>query len=220
MDLADSKNVFGPEDVEAEEPAFLEALRQREGQAYEALFLRYGPNLIRTAATYLGGTGLAEEAVQEALLAVYQNIETFEGRSRLKTWVFRILINRAMKTAIRERRVVSFSDVAASSDDHAAWLAGEGLDVKSGAWASPPVSWDPERLALSEELRGILVEAIEALPESQRLVVMLRDVEGFDSREAAELLELSEANQRVLLHRGRARVRKALTWYLAEGVGR
>jgi RNA polymerase sigma-70 factor (ECF subfamily) len=157
---------------------------------------------------------VAEEVVQEAWLNVLRGIDRFEGRSSLKTWIFRILTNTAKTRARREGRSVPFSAVL---DDEAAVdpdrFQAEGY--WRGYWSAPVSRWElPEgRLLVAEEL-AVIERAISDLPPLQASVVTMRDVAGFDSTEVCNVLELSESNQRVLLHRGRSRVRQALEEYM------
>jgi RNA polymerase sigma-70 factor (ECF subfamily) len=161
-------------------------------------------NFVRTDA-------LAEDVVQDTWLAVVRGLDGFEGRASLKTWIFHILVNRARTRAVREARTVPFSSL---SDD----VAQEGPAVdpalfdRDGRWARAPqtLDADPEHHLLATELRGRLVDAVAELPEAQRTVIALRDLVGLPSEEVCELLELSDGNQRVLLHRARTRVRAAL----------
>src|SRR5581483_9620291 len=134
-------------------------------------------------------------------LGVLQGFDRFEGRSSLKTWVFRILVNRAMTRGAREARSVPV-DFSEPAEDPARFAPG-------GGWASPPVRWDeqPESSLLSAETLGVVRGAIEALPPMQRLVITMRDLEGFTPEETCNALEITETNQRVLLHRARAKVR-------------
>ena len=147
-------------------------------------------------------------------------IDRFEGRSSLKTWVYRILVNKAKTRGVRESRTVPFSALAPEDDERA--VPEERFrrrdDLWPGHWASPPRALDtvPEERLLARETRGRIAEALEALPESQRVVVTLRDVAGWDSDEVCDALGLSEGNQRVLLHRGRAKLRAALERYIEE----
>jgi RNA polymerase sigma-70 factor (ECF subfamily) len=165
---------------------------------------------------------VAEEVVQETWLAVLQGIDRFEGRSSLKTWLFRILTNRAKTRGEREGRTVPFSALA-----DAAEVEGEEPAVdpdrfygsehpNAGLWVDVPQRWadTPERRLLSGEVQELVADAIAALPPSQRAVISLRDVEGWSSEEVCNVLELSETNQRVLLHRARTKVRRALETYL------
>ena len=148
--------------------------------------------------------------MQEAWVAVLNGIGRFEGRSSLKTWIFRILTNIAKTRGQREGRSVPFSSLAA--DDEPA--VDPDRFRADGHWASPPPSWGPEERLLGAETRAVVDGAIAALPPSQALVISMRDVEGFSAEEACNALDISETNQRVLLHRARSKVRQALEDYL------
>lgn len=193
-------------------------LRRGDESAFRDLIETYGPSLLRLAMTYVGSHAVAEEVVQDTWVGVLRGIERFEGRSSLKTWVFTILANTAKTRGVRERRTIPLSSLAPSDGD-----AEPAVDPErffAGRWATPPSTWGdlPEQAVLAGETRRRLVEAIERLPEMQRRVVTLRDVEGWPANEVCELLDLSEANQRVLLHRGRSKVRAALEPHLTAEV--
>ncbi len=172
---------------------------------------------------YTPTRAVAEDVVQETWLGVLQGLDRFEGRSSLKTWIFRILTNRAKTRGTRERRSIPFSSFADPSADgpepavDPSRFHGED-DRWPHGWASPPTSWDevPEDRLLSSETLGKVAEAIASLSGAQREVITLRDVEGWTSAEVCNHLGLSETNQRVLLHRARAKVRSALEEYLQD----
>ena len=192
------------------------ALRAGDEGAFIALVERYHAPLLRLAMTYVRDCSVAEEVVQETWLGVLRGLERFERRSLVKTWIFRILTNTAKTRAVRERRSVPFSSLTSGTDDGPSveperFLAATH-PVWPGHWASPPRSWDdiPERHLESKEVREVIEAAIAALPPVQGQVISLRDIEGWSSEEVCELLELSAANQRVLLHRARSKVRAAL----------
>lgn len=205
----------------------VEALRAGDEAAFSYLLDRYHNALIRTALLYVSSRAIAEEVVQETWLGVLQGIQRFEGRSSLKTWLFRILMNRAQTRGQREHRSIPFSDFAFTdreADDpaveperflpasHARW---------PGHWMQPPRAWDeiPEERFLSQEMRGVLLQAIDQLPPQQRQVISLRDLEGWSAGEVCNALNLSETNQRVLLHRARSKARHALEQYLERARG-
>jgi RNA polymerase sigma-70 factor (ECF subfamily) len=199
------------------EAGLVAALRAGDEAAFAALAREYHASLLRVAQIYVSSRAVAEEVVQETWLAVLQGLDRFEGRSTLKTWIFRILANRAKTRAVREGRTIPFS---ALHPDRVPEPAVEPERFRGsedprwpGHWASPPQAWPEEKL-LTAETRDKLAEAIDSLPATQRAVISLRDVEGWSAEEVCNALELSETNQRVLLHRARAKVRKALEGYL------
>jgi len=198
-----------------EEQQLLAALRAGDEAAFKQLIDRYHASLVRVAQAYVPTRALAEEVAQETWLAVLEGIDRFEGRSSLKTWLFRILTNRAKTRGMRERRSLPFSSL--ESDEGA-------VDVDRfrgpeeqwpGHWSAPPRGFPEERL-LANETRGVIEQAIAQLPPTQRTVITLRDVEGWSSEEVCNALTLSETNQRVLLHRARSAVRAALERYLGD----
>src|SRR5438034_3118098 len=173
--------------------------------------------MLRVAQMYVRTRAVAEEVVQETWIGVIRGIDSFEGRSSLKTWIFRILTNTAKTRAEREARTVPLSALAPSEhEDEPAVDPSRFLDQQHarwpGHWASPPPRWNelPEEHLAGRETLDSLKSAIEALPPAQRQVIVLRDIEGWGADEVCELLNLSEANQRVLLHRARSKVRQAL----------
>jgi RNA polymerase sigma-70 factor (ECF subfamily) len=193
-------------------------LRRGDEFAFVELIDRYGATMLRVAQMYVRDRATAEEVVQETWLAVLNGIDRFEGRSSLKTWLFRILTNRAKTRGEREGRVLPFSALAGASDeadepsvDPDRFL---GLDSPHpGAWAAPPRAW-PQDKVLERETLDVIEMAIERLPEAQREVILLRDVEGWTPMEVAHALEITDGNERVLLHRARSKVRAALEEYL------
>jgi RNA polymerase sigma-70 factor, ECF subfamily len=200
-----------PQDEDAK---LLSSLRTGDEAAFAALIDKYGPSLLRLASLYVPSRSVAEEVVQETWLAVLTGLERFEGRSSLKTWLFRILTNKAKTRGQRESRIRPFSSFAADGDE-----GDTAVDVdrfaRDGHWVAPPRGVPEERL-LAGETRRVVEEAIAALPPNQRAVITLRDVEGLSAGEACNVLGLSETNQRVLLHRARAKVRAALERYLED----
>ena len=175
--------------------------------------------MVRVAQTYVPSRAVAEEVVQETWIAVMRGIEGFEGRSSLKTWIFRILANVAMRRGERESRSVPFSALAAAEDtgepsvDPDRFLPADH-ELFPGHWAVMPARWPtPEEGLLAGETRDVIARAIEELPKAQRTVIALRDVEGWSSEEVCEALEITAGNQRVLLHRARATVRTAIEEY-------
>jgi RNA polymerase sigma-70 factor (ECF subfamily) len=176
--------------------------------------------MVRVASYYVRSQAVAEEVTQEAWLAVIQGLDRFEGRSSLRTWIFRILANQARLRGTRESRSIPFSTLG---DDEPAVdpKRFRGSDDRwAGHWAISPNWWSdvPADRLVDAETRSVVDEAIRALPEGQREVITLRDLEGWTSEEACEFLTISAANQRVLLHRARGRVRAALEAYVAQVV--
>jgi RNA polymerase sigma-70 factor (ECF subfamily) len=201
------------------EAGLVAALRAGDEVAFTELTRTYHASLLRVAQIYVSSRAVAEEVVQETWLAVLQGLDRFEGRSSLKTWIFSILANRAKTRAVREGRTIPFS---ALQPERVPEPAVEPERFRSpedprwpGHWASPPQAW-PEQRLLAGETREKLAEAIESLPANQRAVISLRDVEGWSAEEVCNALEITETNQRVLLHRARSKVRKALEGYLGE----
>jgi RNA polymerase sigma-70 factor (ECF subfamily) len=201
-----------------EDRELVKRLRDGDESAFVELIDRYGAMMLRVAQMYVRDRGTAEEVVQETWLAVLNGIDRFEERSSLKTWLFRILTNRAKTRGQRDGRMVPFSALAGAGDD-----ADEpsvdpdrflGPDSPHpGAWAAPPVPWPQEKLLEAETL-NVIEMAIEMLPEAQREVILLRDVDGWTPMEVSEVLDITDGNQRVLLHRARSKVRAALEEYL------
>jgi RNA polymerase sigma-70 factor (ECF subfamily) len=196
----------------------LAGLRAGDEGTFRNLFARHYPAMKRIARSYVASDAVAEEVIQETWLAVVTGIERFEGRSALTTWIFSILMNQAKSHSSRERRSLPFSSVGSSEPNRPAVDADRFQrdgDAWPGHWATPPRPWEkPERRLLSLEARERLKSALGQLPERQRLIVGLRDVEGLTAEEVCDRLRLSQENQRVLLHRGRSRLRAVLEEYL------
>jgi len=205
------EHVLSREDAE-----LVDGLRARDEAAFAALTRMYGAGMLRVARMYVSSRAVAEEVVQESWLAVLNGIDRFEGRSSLKTWLFRIVANTAKTRGVREARSRPFSS-----------FGGEGASVPPerflgadarfpGHWAVPPASWAgvPEERLLAAETMDVIRRTIERLPPSQRAVLTLRDLEGLSTDEVCNALHLTETNGRVLLHRARAKVRAALEEYL------
>jgi RNA polymerase sigma-70 factor (ECF subfamily) len=192
------------EDTEDGDRELLARLRAGEEQAFVLLVARHHTSMLRIAGSFVSSTAVAEEVVQDTWLGVLRGIDEFAGRSSFKTWLLRILVNRARSTGMREHRSVAVGDAGPVVDR-------SRFDA-SGAWMSPPQHWveDSDDRLLAETLAGTIETALAELPPRQREVVMLRDVDGLSGQEVCEALELSDANQRVLLHRGRSQLRQAL----------
>ncbi|MBA3690180.1 MAG: sigma-70 family RNA polymerase sigma factor [Actinobacteria bacterium] len=199
--------------------ALIERLRAGDETAFGALVARHQPQMLRVARMYVSTYAVAEEVVQEAWLGILQGLDRFEGRSSLRTWMYRILTNIAKTRGQREGRSVPFSGLTGGDADAPAvdetWFQGP-TDRSPGGWASLPKDWRgiPEERLLGHEVRALVRTAIDELPPMQAQVIRLRDLQGWPSTEVCNALEISETNQRVLLHRARARVRRALEGYL------
>jgi RNA polymerase sigma-70 factor (ECF subfamily) len=201
----------------------LAGLRAGDETAFRALVKRYHPTMRRVAMSYVKSLSVADEVVQETWLAVIRGLPRFEERSSLKTWIFRIVINRAQSRAVREQRTTPFSSLvgpdseAGPTVDPDRFIEGGTFD---GYWSVSPSRFCdlPEERLLASETRTILGQAINDLPARQQQVLRLRDVEGWDAEEVCESLGLSAGNQRVLLHRARAQLRSVLEAHFREGV--
>jgi RNA polymerase sigma-70 factor, ECF subfamily len=203
------------------EDRLIEGLKRRDEAAFVDLVARYQGPLLRLALVYARSHAVAEEIVQDAWLAVLQGIDKFERRASFKTWLFRILVNRAQTRAEREGRMLPFSALGdAIEGDEPAVPPDRFLGAMDPHWpfhwAVPPKAWggSPEEQLMSRETLGLIGRAIDTLPPAQREVITLRDVEGLTSDEACNVLGITETNQRVLLHRARSRVRGVLERHL------
>ena len=204
----------------ADDRRTIAALLRGDEDTFRELVERYHGSLLRLALMYVRTRSAAEEVVQDTWLGVLRGLPAFEGRSSLKTWIYRILVNQARTRGVRESRSVPFSALGDDADpavDPDRFLPGDH-PAYPGHWATPPRRWDgaPEALLLAAETHDLVLSAIAELPPQQREVITLRDVEGWSSAEVREALELTEANQRVLLHRARAKVRARLERYFDE----
>ena len=215
------------EGTSAKEIELLARLRAGDEMAFASLVDDLHGPLLALARTFTSSRSLAEDIVQETWVAVIRGLPRFEERSALRTWIYGILVRRARTMAAREARermVAASGDAAGASRARTAgsateWRLGGG---RRGLWEEAPVPWaldDPAAIQEGEEALQVVARALEALPENQRRVVRLRDVEGLPARDVCNILHVSETNQRVLLHRGRAAVRRALDRYVREGVG-
>ncbi len=196
------------------------ALRAGEEAAFSQLVDTFGRSMLRVASLYVRDRAVAEEVVQEVWIGVMRGIDRFEGRASLRTWLFSILVNTAKTRGAREARSVPF---AALGDDAVQPAVPEDRFLADGTawpghWTNGPAQWGaPLDRLLSRETRDVIAGAIDRLPEMQRRVVSLRDVEGWSSGEVCNVLEISETNQRVLLHRARSRLREAIERSAIEG---
>ena len=202
----------------ASDEQIVAALRAGDERTFRELFERSYPMMKRVARSYVASDAVAEEIVQDTWMAIVTGIERFEGRSALGTWMFSILTNQAKSHSARERRALPFSSIGPTEPDEPSVDPDRFQtddEAWPGHWATPPRPWQkPERRLLALEARQQLKQALAELPERQRLIVVLRDVEGLSAEEVCDLLALSQENQRVLLHRGRSRLRAFLEEYL------
>ena len=195
-----------------EDAAFVARLRAGDQGSYRELVRRHHTGLVRLARVFCRVHATAEEVVQETWIAVLTGIGGYSGEAPLRAWISGIVVNKARSRAVRDGRVRSFSDFAGRGDDDANGLDPERFTA-AGSWADPPALWDgptPERAAADRELLQHLAEEIESLPEAQRAVVLLRDVEGVDPTEICRMLGITDGNLRVLLHRARTKLRAAI----------
>lgn len=197
----------------------LRALRRGDEAAFSNLVNAYNSSLLRLARIYSPSREVAEDAVQETWIAALRGLDGFAGRATLRTWLCRILINIVRRRAAAESKTLPFSSL--TDVDHAAPTVAPDRFVRTGRdaghWASLPADWSrlPEDKLLSVELQEIIGDAVATLPAPQAIVITLRDVEGWASEEVCDLLDISGANQRVILHRARGKVRAVLESYLA-----
>ena len=224
--MSDQASASGAEEAASHaEFRVIEALRQGDEAAFARLVDQHHASLRRVAHLYVSNRAVADEVVQDTWLGVIQGMWAFEGRSSLKTWIFRILINHAKTRAVREGRTVPFARVGADDvGEPEAAVSPERFHpadhpTEPGHWTSPPRDFgtSPEGRLLAREAGEQLQKAIDALPPNQRLVLTLRDVEGCSTEEVCNVLGIQETNGRVLLHRARAKVRAALEPYLEGG---
>lgn len=203
----------GHYDAHVDDAALLTALRQGDENAFREIVARYQSSLVRVARYYVNSEASAEDVVQDTWLGVLRGLDRFEGRSSVKTWLFHILVNRARTTGEREHRTVPVDP------QHDTGLAAQRFN-EGGMWRDPPTPFtDAVDDALArEDLVALVHAAIARLPEPQRCVVTLRDVEGLTTSEVATLLTLTEANVRVIVHRGRTRVRADVESFVRGGV--
>ena len=215
--MTESETLVG---ATADDQRIIAGLRAGDGTVFAEVVDRYHGSLVRVAMRYVPSRAVAEEVVQDTWIGVIEGIDRFEGRSTFKTWLYKILIYRARARGERERRTTPMS--ALSGDGSAPSVPTErfrGSDALwAGHWATPPRRWDgdAEDRLLAGETSSVINAAISELPLAQREVIMMRDLSQFSSVQVCDLLGITEANQRVLLHRARSRVRAALEDYLDE----
>jgi RNA polymerase sigma-70 factor, ECF subfamily len=204
-----------PEDT-VQDTEFAAHLREGDEKAFAKMIDNYGPALRRLARNYVPSAAVADEVVQETWLAVVEGIDAFEGRSSVKTWVFRIFLNIARREGGRERRSITLGSASGGDDEERSFDPGRFLPFDHpsapGHWRSFPQTWErrPDDEVVNHETMGVVADAIATLSPTQRKVITLRDVAGWSGGEVCGTLSLSEVNQRVLLHRARMRVRDAL----------
>jgi len=199
-----------------DESTLIAGLRDGDEAAFARLVDQHTPSMLRVARGYVPSREIAEEVVQETWIALVRGIDRFEGRSSLKTWLFTVMSNIAKARGVRERRDQEAAIAAATVDPSRFHGPGE---PGAGGWKEPPIAFlaGPEGSVLRDELRAVAQRELDKLPERQRAVVTLRDMLEFDSTEVCELLDVTVANQRVLLHRGRAAIRQVLEEYVRGG---
>ncbi|SDB50433.1 RNA polymerase sigma factor [Bauldia litoralis] len=193
-------------------------LRAGDEQAFRTVVTRHQASLIAVAQAFVRSRATAEEVVQDTWLAVIEGLDTFEGRSSLKNWIFAILANKARTRAVRDGRMVQVADFAGETGEDTP-AVDPARFKPSGAWADFPAAWDdltPERIVADKDMLARAGEAIASLPPGQRSVVTLRTIEHMEAAEVSVLLGISDANQRVLLHRARAALREAMERLLAD----
>jgi RNA polymerase sigma-70 factor (ECF subfamily) len=201
-----------------DDAAVVAALRAGDEAAFVRLVETLDPLLRRIARQYVSSDAAAADVVGDTWLAVVKGLDRFEGRSSLRTWIVRILMNQARTRGVRDQRSVPFSSVGGVDEDHAGFdpdrFQADG--PLAGAWSRPPADWStvPADRLEAAETRALVQAAIDGLPDPQRAVIMLRDVEGWSAAEVCDALGLTDGNQRVLLHRARGAVRRALAEYL------
>lgn len=206
------QSAVGRAESEKDDERLLQRLRAGEESAFAELIGCYAGSMLRLAGSFVSNSDAAQEVVQETWLAVLQGAERFEGRSRLKTWIFRILSNQAKTRGVRDKRIVPFSSLGDDSSEAFGAVVANRF-TEGGRWQQPPELWPsdaPDRVLMAQQSLRRLEQSIAALPPSQRIVVTLRDVEGLSSAEVCSVLQIAETNQRVLLHRARSRLRQAL----------
>jgi RNA polymerase sigma-70 factor (ECF subfamily) len=200
----------------------LAALRAGEEAAFRSLVEMYHARMVRLARTFVADTAVAEEVAQEAWVGVLRGLSRFEGRSSLQTWLFTILSNCARTRALREQRTVPFADLLDEDEEGEPVVSPTRFQSSGrwqGHWFDVPKRWSelPEEHILAQETLAVAQQAIDNLPPNQRAVILLRDVDGLGAAEVCNILQVSESNQRVLLHRARAKVQQALARYFGEG---
>lgn len=206
--------------VVKEDVALVVRLRQGDEMAFDELVTRHHSALIRMAMGYVADREVAEEVVQDTWMAVINGLDLFEGRSSLRTWIFGIMIHKAKDRGVREKRHMTFSSFESVDDDGEETIDPSRFHQSgewAGHWAFSPQPWDdqtPEKLLASQQAVNAMNKAIEALPQTLKDVLILRDVECVEAKEACDILKITETNLYVRLHRARERVRQAVEIYL------
>jgi len=216
------ETLYAPRVSPTSDALILDRLKAGDELVFAELLTDWSSSMLRLARTFVSSEASAEDVVQDTWIAVIQGIDRFEGRSSLRTWVYRILVNTAKKKGVREHRTIPSEGLSLMSDDRRPTVDPSRFrgpdDQYPGGWRAFPAPWpSAEGAALASEVRGEISQALETLPERQRVVITLRDVLGHSSDEVCAMLDISTANQRVLLHRARAGVRHQLAeYYLGE----
>lgn len=207
----------------SEDFRLVQALREGKEEAFSQLIEEYHSTLMRLARAYVSSDAVAEEVVQETWMGVLEGVKRFEGRSSIKTWIFRILTNRAKTRGQQERRYIPFQEMTPDTVEkehlHVPQEDIYSMTNVSSDWTLTTSRWEektPERLMLSKEILHEVEKAIQQLPRIQQLVIIFRDVEGLDAEEVCAMLDVTMTNQRVLLHRARMKVCKALMQSLGD----
>lgn len=203
----------------ADDEQLVAALRRGDERAFAWLLDQHDARLRIVARTFVSTDAVAEEVVQETWLGVILGIGRFEGRSSLKTWIYQILMNTARTRGVKERRSLPFSSVGGPHDDESWTGAFDPERFRSGGdwsgwWADPPKPWEPDEQLERAQVLDLVRDALTRLPDAQRIVMSLRDIDGWSSEEVCNVLGITQTNQRVILHRARARVRTALDPHL------
>jgi len=201
-------------ELRVDDAALADALRARDENSFRVVVDAWTPLMTRVARSHVSTDASADEVVQDTWVAVLKGIDGFEGRSSLRTWTFRILANIARTRGVREHRSVPLSSLGPAADQ--SQFRGPE-DEYPHHWKVFPLRWpSPEDAAVEAERAGLVAAAIAALPERQQLVITMRDVHGFDAEEVCAVMDLTPANQRVLLHRARTAVRAAVAAHYEE----
>lgn len=211
------------QDLASPDDELVMRLKAGDELAFRSLIDEYNAPLRRVARSYVATDAAADEVVQDTWVGVLRGIDRFEQRSSLKTWIYRILLNIARTRGVRDKRSIPFSSLGRDDEDGPTFEPERfqhANDPYPGHWAGFPMRWhdQPEIRAVGHETIAVVRAALETLPPNQQEVVRLRDIEGWTSAEVCNALDLTETNQRVLLHRGRAKLRAALETYFGEAM--